>query len=104
MLGDSSFLASPAPRLSKEQRQRLKKRRAHPSPARSVAGKEKPTPRSVSKPVGPQPKEFRVRLRITTISEKEVAVQATTKKEAKEKAQAAVESEGDVRVTDIHET
>ena len=44
-----------------------------------------------------------MRVRITSVAEKDVTVQAMTKAEAKEKAQAAVESEGEVRVTSVSE-
>lgn len=67
-------------------------------------GKEKPPRRTVSQSTAPQPKEFRVHVRITTTREKDVAVQAMTKTEAREKARAAVENEGGVRVTEVSAT
>jgi hypothetical protein len=100
VLEDASFVASPAPRLSKEQKQQLKESRATTPKLRVELERKPPAP---PKAVEPQPKEFRVRVRVTTVTEKDVTVSAMTKAEAKHKAQAAVESEGDVRAINVTE-
>jgi hypothetical protein len=44
-----------------------------------------------------------VRVRVTTVTEKDVTVKALTKAEAKEKAQCEVQSEGEVRIVSVDE-
>jgi hypothetical protein len=105
VLGESSFMAGPPPPTRKSPEPKLKNVRippAAPPQTRPAHIREELNPRTPPKRVESQPKDFLVRVRVTT--EKSVTVRAITKAEAKDKAQAAVENEGDVRVTKVIET
>jgi len=92
VVSGSSVRSGAAPRSAKTRR--LGKERAATAPRRARS----PQP---PKPVEPQPKEFRVRLRVTTVTEKDVTVKAMTKREAREKAERELEGEGDVKVVSV---
>jgi hypothetical protein len=104
MVGESR-VAAKAPLGS----QKPRPRRVQKPPA-AVRSRVSPSPRPVvpkppepPKRVEPQPKGYRVRVRVTTVAEKDLMVQATTKGEAKKKAQGVAQGEGTVRVVSVRE-
>ncbi len=76
---------------------RSRARNEKPVASKSISEPEPP------KPLEPQPKNFTVRMQLTTVTEKEVVVSAITKAEAKKKAMEEVTTQGKVRVVRVSE-
>lgn len=102
VVGSSRVSTSPAPKFPKQKAgaNRLATT-ARPS-AKSPTGRTAPK-RAPRKRVEPERKTFRVHLRVTIVREKDVEVEATTRADAKKKAQAAVQGEGNVHAVSVKE-
>ena len=97
VVGSSRMSTGIAPKLPK---QKPRAKRLEAAPKRVKAAAPKP---SAPERIEPQPKTFRVHLRVTIVREKDVQVKAMTKAEAKKKAQSAVEGEGNVHAVSVSE-
>ena len=109
VVGESRVAASAAPRGLKIAKPPVAKPSRPAAPAKRAELRREPEKRPETKRleppkrVEPQPKEYRVRLRITSVTEKDVTVKAMNKAEAKKAAEHSEESEGNVRAVSVSE-
>jgi hypothetical protein len=104
MVREARVAAHAPPRSRKPPKARVEKRQ--PREGFEVSHSSRPivaTPPEPPKRIDPEPKDFRVRVRVTTVAEKVVTVRAMTKAEAKRKAQVSAPTEGNVRVVSVSE-
>jgi hypothetical protein len=98
VVGSSRTSTGPAAKLTKSNAPAKKSRAPAKGPLKAPTSKPSPPKR-----LEPQPKTFRVHVRVVSVIDKDVTVKAITKSQAKEKAEAEVQSEGKVQAISAEE-